>query len=169
MSKAIFVSIGLLFLLALTATLVGQEKKTNKYDRLQPAPKRKRLLYPDTYLGKSHLNGGRISVKLADSLLKQGVWSQDSFGNKYNVVGFNFEYYERMVYEDSAANTLFLTDYAVEYCTGDTLSPNVRQYLYDRIKVGDTFAVVKVIVARPNATKNTDTFFAKGMRFYLTK
>ena len=107
-----------------------------------------RNFLPDVYLGQSNFSGGIIRKKMFDSLMKQGLSSHDSMGNKYKVMGFDFIYGERNLYEDSTADLHVITDYLMEYCPGDTVSKAISTSIYDRTKNGDTIFIDKIKVAR---------------------
>ena len=156
-------------LMLFVANLGGQQRKVNRQDKLPEATKVKKNLKPQLYLGKSGFCGGKIKVSTFDSLLRQGVSCHDSDGRQYDVIGFNFDYYERKIYEDSAANMIFLTDYSTEYCLGDTVSESISRSIYSRIKSGDTAAFDRVTLVRKNTQNKTDTFLGTGMKCYLDK
>lgn len=117
------------------------------------------------YLGTSNRNGGNISKKEFDDLLKQGLTARDSAGQTYRVDGFTFGYAERNLYEDSVGNLMILTDYLTEFCPGDTLSPAVANNIFYKTKPGDTayFEGIKVLLPSGGRAE------ARPMRFVLTR
>jgi hypothetical protein len=135
-------------------TLHAQKKGAKKQpaqkvpEKTEAAPKVVRNFLPDVYLGASDYRGGVIRKPAFDSLLKMGLRSRDSLGNKYQVQGFDFTYGERNIYEDSAANLQLITDYQLEYCPGDTVSRGISSSIYERTKAGDTIFIDKIRVAR---------------------
>ena len=162
------VTILLLALLIITGSdLSAQQKKT---DNKQPQNNKKssNILKPLVYLGNSDYTGGPIKKDVFNNFLKQGLVAHDSLGNKYRVIGFNFGYAERNLYEDSVGNLVTMTDYSFEYCAGDTVSGDishtkntaitnyldgdpdnydVSKSIYNRVKPGDTiyFDQIKVV------------------------
>jgi len=117
-----------------------------------------------TYLGRSDYRGGKITKKMFDSLLKQGITARDTLGNVYKIDGFVFNYNERNVYEDSVGNLMMLTDLHQEFCTGDTISLALRRNIFYKTKAGDTAYIENVKVSTPSGQS-----FAKGMKFTLTR
>lgn len=133
------------------------------------AAKPKKVFLPQAYLGKSDYKGGPIKKDVLASLLKQGITTRDSDGNFYKVVGFEFVYGERMLYEDSVGNLMVDIDYLSEYCTGDTLSTGISNSIYDRLKVGDSAFFNKIDVLRTVPGKPAMVVSGMGMKFYITK
>ena len=132
--------------------------------------KPKKIFMPQAYLGNSDYKGGIIPKELLGNLLKQGLTSRDSLGNKYKVVGFEFVYAERMLYEDSVGNLMVNVDYLSEYCTGDTLSAGITNNIYERMKSGDSafFNKIEVLKTKPGEAGGT-VIMGKGMKFAITK
>jgi hypothetical protein len=157
----------LVFLLAIGLNLLAQQKTKGKATNVAG-----KLLLPNTYLGRSEHSGGPIQKGTFDELLKQGVTAHDSMGNKYKVVGFQFSYAERNVYEDSAGNLQMVMDYAYEYCPGDTVTSTIAASICERTKPGDTlyFDRVSVVKISKNSTQpESESFAARGMKFYIVK
>ena len=90
-------------------------QQTNKTKTPVKLGNSKKIFLPPVYLGKSNLYGGTIKKRTFDSLLKQGITARDSLGNKYKIVGFDFSYAERGLYEDSVGNDQILTDFQSQY------------------------------------------------------
>lgn len=158
--------LSLTVLVAAGVTLFAQQKGT--------ATTGKKPLVPYTYLGHSEYKGGPIPKVTFDGLLKQGVSSRDSMGNKYKVVGFRFSYAERTVYEDSVGNLQMMTDLMYEYCPGDTITTAVASMIYDHTKPGDTVyiddvSVVKYLDKSGRTQPETNAFAARGMKCVITK
>ena len=98
----------------------------------------------------SDYKGGPIQKEQFARLLKQGLKSHDSLGNKYRVVGFDFSYAEQKIYEDSIGNLMKMFDFSSEFCKGDSLSRDISTdsdttadmevvlSIYKRVKPGDT-------------------------------
>jgi hypothetical protein len=129
----------------------------------------KRILMPQAYLGNSDYKGGVIPKAELSKLLKQGLTSRDSLGNRYKVAGFEFAYSERMIYEDSLG-TLFSTfDMLSEYCIGDTLSAGIAGSIYDRFKIGDTVYINRVKVIKPMGTGDGMEIAGRGMKCVIAK
>jgi hypothetical protein len=138
--------------------------------KVAAAAKPKKIFMPQAYLGNSDYKGGIIPKELLGNLLKQGLTSRDSLGNKYKVVGFEFVYAERMLYEDSVGNLMVNVDYLSEYCTGDTLSAGITNNIYERMKSGDSafFNKIEVLKTKPGEAGGT-VIMGKGMKFAITK
>jgi hypothetical protein len=117
------------------------------------------------YLGTSDYSGGLISKRDFDKYLKQGLTAKDSLGNLYQVNGFMFSYGERNLYEDSLGNLMVLTDYLMEWCPGDTVSPAIANNIFDKTKPGDTAYIDQIRVLLPTGKETSP----KGLRFILTK
>jgi hypothetical protein len=131
--------------------LFGQAKKGKPATDGKPkteAPKVVRNLVPMVTFGNCNYTGGNIKKHVFDSLAHFPLSSKDSMGNVYRVIGFDFTYGERNLYEDSVANLMVVTDYLHEYCPGDTLSAGITATLFDRTKPGDTVFIEKVKVVR---------------------
>jgi len=134
------------------------------------AEKPKRIFMPQAYLGNTNYKGGALQKDVLGGLLKERVTSRDSLGNSYKVVGFEFVYAERMLYEDSVGNLLVEFDYLSEYCPGDTLSAGIKSSIFDRIKEGDTayFNRIDVLKTSPGQSGG-DIIMGKGMKFAVIK
>ena len=146
----------------------------------QAKKKTTKVFMPPVYLGNSGYTGGAIRKAEFDQLLKQGLQAHDSLGNKYRIVGFDFSYAERNLYEDSSANLVLLADFSSEYCTGDTISSDISQStedkpsLYDRTKAGDTAYFSNILLTTcPGNTiltiPDTVTILGRDMKFVITK
>jgi hypothetical protein len=95
-------------------------------------------------------------------------------GYKYKVMGFDFNYAERQLYEDSAGNLKIMTDFSFEYCPGDTITRNIASSIYQRTKPGDTIFIDRVMVARYTSKTNknqvdTNVIAARAMKCIITK
>ena len=163
------------FLTMICATLWAQQKKaavpakkkTVKTDKSHSGPAHNAMLMPRTYLGQSDYCGGPIKVALFDSLLKQGITARDSSGRAYQIVSFHFNYAERRIYEDSAANLQMMIDYTTEPCYGNTIDTILSARIFDRVKGGDTAYIEQVLLTQMDT--HTDTFLGKGMKCVITK
>ena len=158
-----------------TATFAQQPK--GKTDKNNPAvksePPRGHYL-PFVYLGSSNYRGGPIRKSEFDNLLKQGLTARDTFGNRYRVLGFEFSYGEKSLYEDSVGNSIVLTDYLTEFCPGDTVTPAVSSSIYDRTKAGDSvyfdgIKVLKYIGNSKETVPQADATLGMGMKFVITR
>jgi hypothetical protein len=132
------------------------------------------IMYPTVYLGHSNFSGGNIKKAEFDRLLKEGLTSKDSSGNKYKVLGFEFNYAERQLFEDSAGNLKVMTEIVFEYCPGDTITSGVSASIYERTKPGDTVYInkVKVVkyIGKTNKTlPDTAAIAAKAMKCVIVK
>jgi hypothetical protein len=132
--------------------------------------KAKKVFMPQAYLANTEYKGGTIKRDELSRLMRQGITSRDSMGNKYKVASFQFGYAERVLYEDSSSNMMVLVDYMTEYCPGDTLTPGISASIYERIKPGDTVYFDRVSVYKAMANRNVDEIIAgKGMKFVVTR
>jgi hypothetical protein len=165
----------LVLFMAVGVNLLAQKVAKGKTDNKQPgkdAAGGKKIFLPPVYLGHSDYKGGTIKKEKFDELLKQGLTSHDSLGNRYRVVGFQFSYAERNIYEDSLGNLQAMMDYAYEYCPGDTITSNISASIYDRTKPGDTiyFDRISVVRLQKNATQPDDQAIAgRAMKFAIIK
>ena len=182
------VNIVLCLLLTLTHKTTLAQEKTNNGKDAKPA------FMPPVFLGRSDYKGGPIKNATFNALLKQGLTCHDSLGNKYRVIGFDFGYNERKIYEDSVGNLIAVMDFSSEHCKGDTLSAelsttrntiiadhldgdpdasDVSKSIYERTKPGDTVYFDHIMVAKYINAKETlpDTKAVKGrnMKFYFVK
>ena len=133
-----------------------------------------KIMYPTVYLGHSNFSGGDMKKAEFDRLLKEGLTSKDSLGNRYKVLGFEFNYAERQQYEDSAGNLKMMTEILFEYCPGDTVTNAVSSSIYERTKPGDTVYInkVKVVkyIGKTNKTlPDTAAIAAKAMKCVIVK
>ncbi|MCD6013553.1 MAG: hypothetical protein K0Q79_3415 [Flavipsychrobacter sp.] len=169
-----------LFLLSMAAAclnLWAQQKKPNgkpAIAKTEGSEQHKKILLPTVYLGKSDYSGGPIKTEEFNKLLKQGLTSRDSLGNKYKVLGFGFNYAERALYEDSIGNAKIMVDILYEFCPGDTITSNVSASIYERIKPGDTVYIERVTVVKylPKSNKvqpDADAIGAKGLKCVIVK
>ena len=124
---------------------------------------------PKLYLGRSEFSGGKLGAKAFDSLLKQGIHSHDSLGNEFKVLGFNFSYAERRLFEDSVGDLKWQIDFSSEYCPGDTITSNVAESIYRRIKHGDTVFIEHAVVVKPNLNRPNDTLFGRALKCEIIK
>ncbi len=156
--------------------------------------KNAKVFKPPVYLGHSQFAGGPIKKDMFSDLLRHGLTSQDSLGNKYKVIGFNFGYAERNLYEDSVGNLISMMDYSNEYCPGDTISldisrtttTDIKDYLdgnpdnndisrsiYSRAKPGDTIYFDQIHVAKfLNAAQtqlSSDIIFGRSFKCWIVK
>ncbi|MCW3120650.1 MAG: hypothetical protein JWQ38_142 [Flavipsychrobacter sp.] len=139
---------GILFLsLMMTGLhLSGQQKVSGKQAAKAPA----KAFVPPVYIGESDYKGGPIQPSRFSTLLRQGLTSYDSLGNHYKIVGFDFSYAERKVYEDSVGTLMKITDFMSEHYMGNMIGADlgtdadtssdkeVILSLYQRVKPGDT-------------------------------
>ncbi len=170
MRKQTLPLIGTFFLMVFCVSLWAQQKKGAKQaDKATSKPAKKPAFVPVVNLGNSAYNGGPISVSLFDSLLRQGIQSRDQEGNVLSVIGFNFMYFDRQVYEDSAGDLHMMVDLSKEYCPGPNVTPNVAASIYDRIKGGDTVIIDQVLLTKNRPGQKADTFLGKGLKCVLTK
>lgn len=162
------ISLALFCSCIVTASVCDAQKSGVKSpaSKTKAAPKESakphKVFMPQSYLGSTAYFSGTIPVDVLAGLLKQGVSSRDTAGNSYKVVGFNFSYAERRIYEDSAANPMLVVDYLSEYCPGDTLSSAVSSYLGERLKPGDTLYYQNVSISKPSM--ENASIICKGMK-----
>ncbi len=141
----------ILMLMIPTLAVFGQAKKGKPSadgNAKTEVSKPVRNLVPMVTLGPGNYMGGNIKKRVFDSLAHFPLSSKDSLGNVYRVIGFDFTFGERNLYEDSVANLMVVTDYLHEYCPGDTLSAGIAATLFGRTKPGDTVYIEKVKVVR---------------------
>ena len=146
-----------------------QEKATGKNEN-----DGKKFYLPYVYLGNSNYRGGQIKKAEFDALLKQGLTAHDTLGNKYKVIGFEFSYGEKSLYEDSIGNNIVVTDYLTEYCPGNTVTPAITSSIYSRTKPGDSvyFDGIKVLKYISNSAQTapaSDATLGIGMKFAIVK
>jgi hypothetical protein len=168
------------FLLAIALDLAAQQSATNKKGAktTEKTPAKstgthKFFVIPRTYIGGTY-SGGPITKIEFDQLLKKGFTAHDTLGNNYRIVGFDFTYAERNLYEDSIGNLQVLVDYLNEYCPGDTVSTGISNSIYDRIKPGDTVFIDHVqLRALPGNTLfspgDSLALSGKGMKCVIVK
>lgn len=156
----------LIVLFSLVGHCVSAQQQPKPAAAKPAAPKK--LLMPQAYLGTSDYKGGPIKKDELRDLLKQGLTSRDSVGNRYKVARFELGYAERMIYEDSLGSLVSLMDYMSENFFGDTLSSGISSSIFERFKAGDTLYINKVIVLKPSGA-NTTEIAGKGMKCVLMK
>jgi hypothetical protein len=154
----------------------------------QQKGKAKKIFKPTVYLGQSELSGGPVKKDDFTRLLKQGLTSRDSVGDKYRIVSFDFIYGERILYEDSIGNLKVYVDYNTSYCPGDTITTDMARTvhaeqsktgeespgIYDRVKPGDTiyFDHIRVERLKKNSVisiSDTIPIAGRGMKFWIVK
>jgi hypothetical protein len=143
-----------------------------KHSKAKPTKGAPRKIYmPQAYLGTSELKGGAVPREQLAEMLRQGVTAHDSTGKQFQVAGFEFNYAERMLYEDSTGNLMVVVDYLSEYCPGNKLSEGISASIYDRLKPGDTVYIERVSLIRPGGgtAAEDDEFSGKGLKFGITK
>jgi len=157
-----------LVLLVAVTKLVAQQAKDSA-----PHKAAHKIFRPPTYLGNSDYCRGTIRKAELDQLLKQGISCHDSTGRKYKVLGFDFTYAERNLYEDSVGNLEVLSEYLNEHCPGDTLAASISATIYDRTKAGDTVFVDNVLVVRYNKNNqpmpDSTAFLGRGIKLVVIK
>lgn len=129
---------------------------------------RKKASRPLVYLGTTDFSGGIITRNDFLNNVKQGITSKDETGNLLKVVGFNFIYAERRLFEDSAGNMAFQTDYSYEACIGDTLNPIISSSMNNLLKGGDTVFFSQVMVQRKIGNE-IDTIMGRELKCVITK
>lgn len=158
------------FLVVFGLSLFAQQAAKSK-DEHKPA---KKIFKPTVYLGQTNYSSGPIRKQLFDSLLKKGLTSHDSLGNRYKVIGFDFTYAERRLYEDSIGNLEVLTDYTYAFCPGDTVPADIDSTFFERTKPGDTafmdhIKVVRYVNKTNQAMPDSTAFMGKGMKLWLVR
>ncbi|RYZ52983.1 MAG: hypothetical protein EOP49_08240, partial [Sphingobacteriales bacterium] len=139
--KRIFQYVLMAGLLVPGAGLLAQKAKE---DGKKKAAESRPPQHVAAYLGNSQIREGRVSKKVFDSLIRQGVRAMDSSGKTYTVEGFTFNYGERNLYEDSVGRLMILTDFVSEYCPGDTLTQGLTKNILQRTKAGDTAIIDQI-------------------------
>ncbi len=146
-------------------------KNTTKNTETTAGKTNKKVAYmPTVTLGNGDFSGGVLKVPMFDSLLKKGLHARDASGQQLRVISFNFNYFERNYYEDSAGDLHMMYDISKEFCQGDTISSNISGIIYDRAKWGDTVYFDQVLVTKdlPGQSK-PDTFLGKTIKCALVK
>jgi hypothetical protein len=165
-------------LIATSIAMYGQKKPSKSGEvrnkELDVTKKKIRIMKPDVFLGSSSFSGGFIQRDSFNLLARMPLSASDSFGNKYKVIGFDFTYAERNIYEDSVANLVVLVDYIYEYCPGDTLPTGIKQNLLERTKRGDTAYINKVrlvryLKAEQRYANDTDAVYGKEIKCVLMR
>lgn len=173
------------------ASVLAQQKKKNAPEKQPQQPEKtvapRKVLEPQAYLGNSANLGGNIQKTTFTDLMKQGLTAKDSLGRQYKVIGFNFTYAERNLYEDSVGNLMVKADFSTTYCHGDTLPEVLTRYIpasqskigeespgiYQRVKAGDTVYFDRISLLRhtPDAPLPPDStaILGKGMKFVIVK
>ena len=166
-----------LFLTIVFVPVWAQQNAGSNTDKSKPAQEKtlpKKILRPNVYLDSSNYSGGEIPKKELDDLLKKRLTAHDSSGNNYRIIGFDFTYAERNLYEDSIGNSEVLVDYMNEYCPGDTITTDISGSIFDRAKAGDTVFIDHIqLMPYPGNTilSPTDTAIiaGKGLKCIIVK
>lgn len=135
-------------------------------------PVKKGVLFPDVFFAGSTVANGPVKVKDLETMLRSKLQAHDSSGTSYKVLGFDFTYAERGLFEDSAANLSFSFDYLTQYCPGDSLSDDIIKNIFDRLKAGDTVYVDHVrLTGMDNGPKASEldsiVFFGKSLKLAI--
>ncbi len=163
-----------ILLLVAGLNLLAQQKANGKTDKQGKNTAAKKIFMPTVYLGNYQCNGGAVHKGELMQLLKQRLTSKDSLGGRYKVLEFTFTYAERNLYEDSIGNPLITTDYASEYCPGDTISTNISSNIPDRLKAGDSLffdriKIVRYIKNTNNTYPDSTAFEGRPFKCYIVK
>ena len=162
--------VGIFLLMMFCVSLWAQQKKGAKLpEKTSNKSTGKAAFIPLVTVGHSEYSNGPIKVALFDTLLKQGLHSKDQEGNPLTVIGFNFSYYERVVYEDSSGDLHMMVDFSKEYCPGSTITENVAASIYDRIKGGDTVLMDRILLTKNRHGQKADTFLGKSIKAVIIK
>lgn len=68
------------------------------------------------------------------------------------VTEFQFTYGEHKIYEDAAGNPTLMMDIVREYCSGDRINSNIREFLPAHTKGGDTAWFEGIYVRRKDGS-----------------
>ncbi len=156
--------ISIIFCLSLAAiTALAQQKKAKTDDgppKTDTIVKGAPIRMAQVVLGRSTLSGGGLPKRVFDSLMKQGIKPVE-----HNLVikGFELDYMERNWTEDSVGNFTPIIELSSEYCNGDTLSRNLKTFLYDHTKKGDTVFVDNIKITWPDGVRGR----GNSMKFWI--
>ena len=172
MNRTVKILLPILLLVA-ALNLLAQQKTTGKNDK-QSKPACKKVFMPAVYLGNYQCSGGPLKKADLEQLLRHQLTSKDADGTKYKILEFTFTYAEAQMYEDSIGNPLFTTDYASEYCPGDTVSASISANMPSRLKPGDSvfFDRIKIVRYTKNGTgtmPDTTAFEGKPFKCYVIR
>lgn len=150
--------------------LVSWGQDVQKGTEPDKAKAKKAAFMPAVYLGNSNFSGGTIKYTEFERLMKEGIYSRDSAGNTYNIIGFDFIYGELGSFEDSLGNPVMLTDYQRSRCKGNKLSSDIVDAgIFTRVKRGDTVAIQEVMLTSNKNNAKRDTFLGKSITCFITR
>ena len=173
MNRTVKILLPILLLVA-AINLLAQQKTVGKNDKQSKLVSGKKVFMPPVYLGNYQCSGGPLKKAELEQLLHHQLTSKDADGTKYKILEFTFTYAEAQMYEDSIGNPLFTTDYASEYCPGDTVSASISANMPSRLKPGDSvfFDRIKIVRYAKNGTgtmPDTTAFEGKPFKCYVTR
>jgi hypothetical protein len=164
MNRKYFTAVVLLSLVAITVAQ-AQRRDNSRRGRKPEAAVVPSVPMATVFLGTSMLSSGEISDRVFDSLVMQRLTARDSAGNAVTVTDFNLTLAERGIFEDSAGNPMLVVDYTREICTGDTLTPFLRNVLPEHTKPGDTVWIENITAVNAAGKRHV----GKTMKFVIAR
>lgn len=157
----------LLTALVWCASVWAQKKppvKNNKAaaaEVLRDTASKKKAVKPLVFVGQSDFAGGTIAPLDFLALIRQGLTAKDATtGALLRVIGFNFMYAERRLYENEKGDMSMQTEFSTIYTNGSMLDTGIISGLAETLKSGDTIFINQVMVERKSGSK-TDTILGK--------
>ena len=136
------------------------------------SPARK-LFFPLVYMGAGSFCGGPVQKDMLNKYLGQGLEGRDSLGNRYKVIGFDFTYAEKNIYEDSTGYPMVVMDYTNEPVKGNVPGTDILQVVGDKLKPGDTVFFDHIRVVRYTSANETvpesAAIMGKGFKCFVIK
>ncbi len=90
---------------------------------------------------------GAMTVAAFRKQITERLQIVNDSANRWKIRGFDFQYAERGMYEDSAGNPLMVVEYLSEFCPGDSVSSGIRGQLPPRVKAEDTAFISRIRIA----------------------
>ena len=120
-----------------------------------------------TYLSGGVFDGGKLSAKLFDSLIKLPLVSMDTLNQPHDASFYNFTYVERNLYEDSLGRPEIIADYYSFDCIDGKIPDMWKKSLKLRIKQGDTILINNVQSYYKD--KKLTKFYTQPIKIVITK
>lgn len=127
---------------------------------LRDTTAKKKIVKPSVFVGTSDFAGGTIAPTEFLSLIRQGITAKDGSGSQLRVLGFNFVYAERRLFENEQGEMSMQTELSTLYNKGDKLDTGIISGLSETLKSGDTIFISQVMVEKRTGNK-TDTILGK--------
>lgn len=120
-----------------------------------------------TYLAGGVFDGGKLSAKAFDSLIRLPLVSMDTLNQPHDASFYNVTYIERNLYEDSLGRPEIIADYFSFDCFDGKIPDVWLKSLKVRLKQGDTILINNVTSFYND--KKLSKFYTKPIGIVISK